>query len=97
MDQDERKRIEQEIRVEVTRRVRAKMGFYWHAAVFAMVNGALAAINLFYSPETRWFQWPLAAWGCGLILHWMAVFPRGLSADMIESEIQRELAKRGLT
>lgn len=97
MDENERKRLEQEIRAEVTKRVRAKMGFYWHAAVFAMVNGGLMAINLFYSPGTRWFQWPLAAWGCGLVLHWMAVFPRGLSADMIEDEIKREMAKRGLT
>lgn len=97
MDQEERKRIEQEVRREVTRRVHAKMGFYWHTIVFALVNGALAAINLAYSPHTRWFQWPLGAWGAGLLLHWFAVFPRGVSADMIESEVQRELAKRGVT
>jgi hypothetical protein len=97
MDQDERKRIEQEIRTQVARRVAAKMGFYWHGIVFVMVNVGLIAINLTYSPETRWFQWPLCAWGAALILHWFAVFPRGVTQDMIEAEVQREMAKRGLT
>lgn len=96
MEQTERNRIEQEVRAEVTRRVHAKMGFYWHAAVFALVNCALIAINVSYSPGTKWFQWPLGGWGAAIILHWMAVFPRSLGADMIDAEVQRELAKRGV-
>jgi hypothetical protein len=96
MDDNERKRIEQEIRHDVAKRVRAKLGFYWHAAVYVLVNAGTAAINLTQTPDTLWFVWPLAGWGIGLAMHAFAVAQHGLSASMIDAEVQRELAKRGI-
>jgi fatty acid desaturase len=97
MASDERAAIEREIRGKAVRRVRARLGFYWHLLLFAMTNVALAAINLHYSPGYLWFVWPLCAWGAGLLLHAVATFQiGGMSEAMIEAEIKRELAKRGL-
>jgi hypothetical protein len=94
---EERRRIEQSIRTKAVSRVRKKLGLYWHAAVFAMANAAMIAINLAYSPNTLWFVWPLAGWGVALLLHAFATFQGGgMSEAMIEAEVQREMAKRGL-
>ena len=95
---EERARIEREVRAKALRRVRAKVGFYWHFLCFALVNAALVAINLSYTPERLWFVWPLAGWGAALVLHAFAVFQgRGLTEDMVEAEVRRELARRGVT
>jgi hypothetical protein len=94
---DERKRIEQSIRQKATSRVRKKLGFYWHAVVFALANAAMIAINLQHSPSYLWFVWPLCGWGAALALHGFATFQgSGLSESMIQAEVDRELAKRGL-
>lgn len=94
---EERKRVEHEIRHKAARRVRMKIGLYWHAAVFTLVNVALIAINMAYTPERLWFVWPLGGWGAALLLHAFGTFQGGgLSSQMIEAEVQRELAKRGL-
>jgi hypothetical protein len=95
---EERRRVVQSIRHKATGRVRAKLGFYWHFAAFALANAAMIAINLAYSPETRWFVWPLAGWGAGLVMHALAAYQIcGVSETMVEAEVQRELQKRGLT
>jgi hypothetical protein len=94
---DERSRIEQSIRQQAKSRVRKKLGFYWHLAVFLMANGAMIAINLTHSPDYNWFVWPLCGWGAALALHGFATFQgAGMSEAMIEAEVQRELAKRGM-
>lgn len=93
----ERKRIEQSIRHKAQSRVRRKLGFYWHAAVFVLANAAMIAINLQHSPGYLWFVWPLCGWGAALALHGFATFQgAGMSEAMIEAEVQRELAKRGM-
>jgi hypothetical protein len=97
MSSDERARIEREIRAKAARRVRTKLGFYWHVAVFTLANAAMVAINLAYTPERLWFVWPLGGWGAALVLHGLATFQStSVTQDMIEAEVQRELAKRGL-
>jgi hypothetical protein len=89
--------IEREIRAKATTRAYSKLGFMWHFAVFAMVNLALVAINLKYSPDTIWFVWPLGAWGAGVFLHAFATFMMGgMTDDMLEQEIEREKRRRGL-
>jgi hypothetical protein len=94
---DDRARIEREIRSKAIGRVRVKLGFYWHLLCFAMANTALVAIDLHYTPKTIWFVWPLAGWGAALLMHAFATFQgRGLREDMIEAEVRRELARRGL-
>lgn len=91
--------VEGEIRAKAVRRVRARMGLIWHAAVYAMVSGALVAINFAYSPNVHWFIWPVCAWGAAVVLHGIATFQiAGASTeDMIEAEIAKEKARRGIT
>lgn len=97
MEEAELAQFKREIREKAVRRVRAKLGFAWHAAVFFMANLTMVFINLRFSPATLWFVWPLFGWGAGLLLHGFAVFQsQGLSEDMVEAEVRRELEKRGL-
>jgi hypothetical protein len=52
--------------------------FRWHAAIFAIVNLILIAINLAKSPKQLWFQWVLLDWGVGLATHaWLTFRPSG--------------------
>ena len=89
--------LRNEVRRKVRNRVRAKIAFVWHLVVFAMVNAALYAINQVYSPETTWFVWPLAGWGAALIMHGLVTFTgTGLTENMVETEVEREFARRGL-
>lgn len=41
----------------------------WHALVFTLINGFLAAINLAFSPSVLWFLWVTGSWGIALTLH----------------------------
>lgn len=43
-------------------------GFKHHLAVFAVVNGGLAALNLLNQPSHLWFVYPLAGWGLALVV-----------------------------
>lgn len=97
MDAQERAKIEREIRSKATRKVGARIGFNYHLVVFLMANAAMVAINLNYSPEKLWFVWPLCGWGAALLLHGYATFSTlGATEDMIQAEIDREMARRGL-
>ena len=97
MDASKRGEIEREVRAAALAKVRAKLGFAWHLGIFVAINLALFAINRAYSPDSVWFVGPLAAWAFGLTLHGAAVFQGGGVRDaMLEAEIQRELARRGL-
>lgn len=93
-----RARVAQEVRAKARRRVYNKLGFIWHLVVFLMANGAMLAINLTYSPNTLWFVWPLCAWSAGLLMHGVGTFMSQGSTDaMIDAEVERELARRGLS
>lgn len=83
------------------KRAEAKLGFYIHLAVYALVNAILAAVDILNSPQDLWFYWPLGGWGLGLLLHFVLVFMRplkgpGLKESMIKAELeemQREAKK----
>ena len=97
LSRDEQDSIEQSVRAKARKRVRVRLGFYWHAAVFTIGNLAMVAINLTYSPQHHWFVWPLAGWGTALLLHGLATFQgTGVSEAMIEAEVRRELVRRGV-
>jgi hypothetical protein len=97
MDERERKQIEREVRAKALSRMRAKLGFRWHFAAFAVINVLLFVICKTYTPSASWFVWPLAGWGIALAFHAFAVFQSaGGSDDMLEAEIQREMQRRGL-
>ncbi|MDH5676528.1 MAG: 2TM domain-containing protein [Myxococcales bacterium] len=96
-ERSERAAIERQVRARAARKVGSRLGFYWHASVFLMANMAMLAINLGYSPDTLWFQWPLGGWGAALILHAFATFKApAMSERMIEAEVNRKLAERGI-
>jgi hypothetical protein len=87
--------IRKEIELKARKRVRVKLLFMWHLAVFAIANVAMFAINRAYSPNTQWFVWPLAGWGIALLFHGFATFGMGgVSDSMLEAEVERELARR---
>jgi len=93
----ERQEIIEKIRKQVYAKIRARKGLAWYVLIFAMVNSAMFAINQAYSPESMWFVWPLAAWGAGLLLHAVSVFGGGANTEaLVDAEVQRELARRGL-
>lgn len=50
-------------------RTLAQTALRWHALVFALINGLLAAINLTFSPSVLWFLWVTGTWGIALVLH----------------------------
>jgi hypothetical protein len=53
--------------------VQARRGVYAHAAVYAIVNAALFAID-YFTPGGPWFYWPLIGWGIGLVINAFVVF-----------------------
>ncbi|QCB46267.1 2TM domain-containing protein [Hydrogenophaga sp. PAMC20947] len=74
-----------------TRRVKAKLGWYHHATVYACVIGGLALIGLWQGRA-----WPLApalGWGLGLAVHAFVAFgPRfgeSMKAKMLQTERER--------
>ena len=72
------------------RRASAKMGWFIHAAVYAIVNLGLAALSL--SAGRAWHLYPLAGWGLGLATHGAAVWLVGPGAEWRERLIERERA-----
>jgi len=85
---------------QAERRVRAKLGFYWHLASYVLVNGLLIVIYLLTGPLISgftypWFIWPMFGWGIGLLFHFMGTFVfSSVSSDdsrrrMIEAEMRR--------
>jgi uncharacterized membrane protein len=67
-----------EIREIATKRVRARRGFYWHLAVYVVINLMLIAIWYFTTGGHGYFwpMWVLLGWGIGLIFNAIAVFAR---------------------
>jgi hypothetical protein len=54
-------------------RVEAIKGFYVHAAIYAMVNTGLFAINAL-TAGTWWFYFPLIGWSIALGIHAAVLF-----------------------
>lgn len=87
---------DQELYQRAKRRVRAKIGFYVHLAVYVAVNILLIIINLTVAPQYLWFKWPLMGWGIGLFFHGLSVFVftgerfKKLEEKMIEEEMKKK-------
>ena len=75
------------------KRVEARMGFYTHLSVYAVVILFLAIIDFLTSSGTVWFHWPMLGWGIAVALHALAVlvFPGrfAITERMIEKEMGR--------
>ena len=74
---------------EARKRVEAKMGFFSHLAVFAVIN-----IVFLIVAGADWL-WVTLFWGIGLVLHaWQVFFSdSGHMAEWKERQIQKELGK----
>jgi len=72
------------------RRAGAKLGFYVHAAIFAIVNLALYAINAELTPARAWHVWPLMGWGIGLAFHGLGVFFLGAGSALRQRMVEHE-------
>lgn len=70
------------------RRAAAKMGWYTHALVYALVNVGLIAIAV--DNGQSWYAYPLLGWGLGLAIHGAAVWLLSPGAQWREQLIERE-------
>ena len=82
---------------------RAKIAFYIHLTVYALVNALLIGINLGTSAAHLWFKWPLMGWGIGILAHAIVTFalprrmsPRRRIRRRIIEEKMRERASESL-
>ena len=85
---------------QAEKRVKDRMGFYWHLATYVIVNGFLIAIYLLTSLANGelyypWFIWPLAGWGIGLLLNFLGVFVLVETPATQQQRIAREMERMG--
>ena len=85
---------------QAERRVKAKLGFYWHLASYAIVNGFLVTIYLMTSWASGefyyfWPVWPMAGWGIGLFFNFLAVFVFPDTPASRQKMIEKELETMG--
>lgn len=70
------------------KRVKARMGWYTHALIYACVIGGLALVGAW---QGRY--WPIApalGWGLGLLMHGLSVFVWGTGSRLQDVMLQRE-------
>ena len=56
------------------RRIRHKLGFFQHLAVYGVVITGLACLNLLTSPRSLWFLYPAIGWGIGVAIQGASVY-----------------------
>lgn len=77
------------------RRAKAKLGFFAHATVYAVVNLGLIALSV-YSGRA-WAIFPLLGWGIGLFFHGLAVWVFAPGNNLMEGMVRRERARLAAT
>ncbi len=55
-------------------RFERKSLFFVHLIVFVLTNIAFFIFNTHYSPDHKWFLYPLMGWGIGLFYHFFFIF-----------------------
>lgn len=70
------------------KRAKAKMGWFIHATVYAVVNAVLLAASLLMG--RHWALFPLLGWGLGLALHGAAVWLLAPGSRLHDSLLERE-------
>jgi len=76
-------------------RAEAKYRFFVHAVVYVAVMVLLAVINMFTSPGTIWFIWPLIGWGLAVALHGARVFLLADRNTIVDALTEYELRHTG--
>ena len=80
----------EEIEHLARKRAGAKLGWYVHAAVYVVVNGAMMLASMYGLRQRPWTVGPALGWGLGLLLHGIAVFLLGAGSGLREALVQRE-------
>lgn len=72
------------------KRAGAKLGWYLHAVVFALVNLVIFLISRYGFGSRPWSVFPFLGWGLGLALHGISVFVLGTGSGLRERMVQKE-------
>lgn len=72
------------------KRAGAKMGWYFHAAVFVLVNLFVFACSEYAFGSRHWSIKPFLGWGLGLALHGISVFWRSKTSAFRERLVEKE-------
>lgn len=75
------------------KRAKAKLGFFNHAIVYAVVIGFLFIVNFVTSSEYLWAFWPAIGWGIALAIHGATVYLKTDEAEMLDRMTERELER----
>lgn len=73
------------------RRAKAKLGFFSHATVYAVVN--LGLVGLSVANGRMWAVYPLLGWGVGLMAHGLSVWMLPAGGDLLNRMVERERVK----
>ena len=80
----------EEIERVARKRAGAKIGWYAHAGVYLVVNGAMFLASMYGLRQRPWTIYPAMGWGLGLLLHGIAVFLLGSGSGLRERLVQKE-------
>ena len=72
------------------KRAGAKLGWYFHLAVYLLVNGFMLALSYFGLRSRPWTMYPVLGWGLGLALHGVSVFLLGAGGGLRDSLVRKE-------
>jgi len=72
------------------KRANAKLGWYFHAAVYIIVNLFVFSMSEHGFGQRAWSIKPLLGWGLGLALHGASVWLLGSGGDLRERMVQKE-------
>lgn len=72
----------------------ARRGFMAHLVAYIIINSFLVFINLWTSPKTIWFVWPLAGWGIGVAFHAYFTRPSEVAESIEMKALQIEMYAR---
>ncbi|MGC3987737.1 MAG: 2TM domain-containing protein [Pseudorhodoferax sp.] len=73
------------------RRARAKLGWFAHATVYAIVNTVLLVLS--FASGRHWALFPLLGWGLGLLFHGLAVWLLAPGNPLLDRMVERERAR----
>lgn len=80
----------EEIERLARKRAGAKLGWYFHAAVYVVVNLFVFAMSHYAFGSRSWSVFPLLGWGLGLALHGASVWLLGAGGELRERMVQTE-------
>lgn len=85
MDKEQQKQNEEYIRA--SERLDELKGFYSNVVAYILVNPFLIFINYMTYWDYKWFWYPMAGWGLGIIIHGMVTY--GFGSDWEKRKIEQ--------